>query len=98
MSRRFNRTVQILLGAVVLAGCGSSEGGVEGLDRSSYEAGFEALGGAYLPPSDEDRATVEARCEDMYGDASGAASYDLEDWVVGCADFVDGKESRFSRK
>ncbi|MFE4554522.1 hypothetical protein [Streptomyces anulatus] len=98
MSRRFNRTVQILLGVVVLAGCGSSEGGVEGLDRVSYEAGFEALGGAYLPPSDEDRATVEARCEEMFGGVPDADDYVRHDWVAGCADFVENKDSRFSPK
>lgn len=92
------RVAGVLLGVVALAGCGTSEEAVEGVDRASYEAGFEALGGAYLPPSDEDRVTVEARCDEMFSGTPNADEYVRQDWVTGCADFVENKDSRFPSK
>ncbi|MGW3860235.1 hypothetical protein ACWEDZ_01950 [Streptomyces sp. NPDC005047] len=85
----------VVVVAIAVRGEGDTAAGV---DRPSYEAGYEALGGAYLPPSDEGRATVEARCEEMYGGAPDSGRYDLDDWVAGCADFVENKDSRFSSK
>ncbi|MFC9505336.1 hypothetical protein [Streptomyces sp. NPDC057002] len=72
------------------------------LDKRSYEAGYGALGGAWLPPSEEDRATTVARCEETWVGYVRADEHAHElrraDWVSGCVDFVEGKDSRFAPK
>lgn len=92
----------ILLGVVALAvgvyyAVTGGDGGASGLDQRSYKKGYHAFSDAWLPPSDEDRATDEARCEELWG---AFPVYDIgglkkDAWVDGCADYVEGKDSRF---
>lgn len=103
MTRQSKRLVGIVLGVVALAVViyvsvsGGDDDGTAGLDRKSYQAGYDAFGGAYLPPSDADRKTDEAQCEEMWGDVPSDQRVGLKehDWVVGCADAVENKDSRF---
>ena len=106
MTRQSRRVVGIALIVVALVvvvavsvtSCGSGgDDGTAGLDRKSYQAGYDAFGGAYLPPSDADRRTDEAKCEDMWGGVPSDQLVGLKkhDWVVGCADAVENKKSRF---
>lgn len=67
------------------------------MDRESYEKGYHAFSDAWLPPSDEQRRVSEARCEEMWGafPSSELDGVNKDDWVAGCADYVEGKDSRF---
>jgi hypothetical protein len=83
-----------LMLSIVLAACGSNENDV---DKRSYQKGYDAFGGAYVPPNDSDRETVEAQCDEMLRSRDMAdPDFDLvrEDWITGCADAAQGKESR----
>ncbi|MFJ9576176.1 hypothetical protein ACIRQF_07260 [Streptomyces sp. NPDC101191] len=82
-----------LLAMLLLAGCDSTPV----VDEQSYRKGYDAFGGARLPPSDEDRETVEGRCDELLRSRDLAdPDFDLvrQDWITGCADAVEGKESR----
>ncbi|MFE5633933.1 hypothetical protein [Streptomyces sp. NPDC056543] len=82
-----------LRAALLLTGCISAPA----VDEQSYRKGYDAFGGAYLPPSDEDRETVEARCDVLLRSRDlSDPDFDLvrQDWITGCADAVEGKESR----
>lgn len=89
-------TALVVVVLVSLTSCGGG-GGTSGLDRKSYEAGYDALGGAYLPPSDADRKTDEAKCGELWGAVPSDTRVGLKkhDWVVGCADAAENKGSRF---
>jgi hypothetical protein len=67
------------------------------MDRTSYKKGYHAFGDAWLPPSDEERAADEARCEELWGQfpPEEIAGLNKDDWVAGCADYIEGKDSRF---
>ncbi|MFV0135429.1 hypothetical protein ACLGIH_19795 [Streptomyces sp. HMX87] len=67
------------------------------IDQRSYEKGYHAFGGAWLSPSDEERAASEARCEELWGafPSDELAGLNKDDWVDGCADYVEGRDSRF---
>ncbi|MEU3860411.1 hypothetical protein AB0F03_24085 [Streptomyces sp. NPDC028722] len=76
----------------------TSEGGhgTSGLDKRSYLHGYhDSFGDAYLPRSDEDRQTVEGRCQELWSRFPGTGDYNEKSWVTGCADFVEQKKSRF---
>lgn len=88
------RLAVILAAAFFLAGCGGSEAPA---DEESYRKGYDAFGGAYLPPNDSDRETVEAQCDEMLRDrdlADPDFDLDREDWITGCADAAQGRDSR----
>lgn len=102
MSRQSKRVLGIVLGlaalaVVIIVSVRGGDSGTSGLDRKSYQAGYDAFGGAYLPPSDTDRQTDEAKCEQMWGDvpSDDRAGLKKHDWVVGCADAVENRDSRF---
>lgn len=67
------------------------------MDQRSYEKGYHAFGDAYLPVTDEDRAADEEQCEDLWGQSPSEKLTDVikADWVAGCADYVEGKDSPF---
>ncbi|WP_369042167.1 hypothetical protein [Streptomyces sp. Midd1] len=71
-----------------------STGSEPARDQKSYQKGYHAFGDAYLPPSDEDRAADEARCEEMWGQYPSDELQGVvkEDWVAGCADYIEGKD------
>ncbi|NIY67997.1 hypothetical protein [Streptomyces malaysiensis] len=91
--RRYVLGVLALLVAVV--GCSANESST--VDEKSYRAGYNAFGGAYLPPSDGTRKEIESQCDAMLREQDLAdPKYKLvrEDWITGCADAVEGKDSR----
>ncbi|MEU1552079.1 hypothetical protein ABZ517_05080 [Streptomyces scabiei] len=67
------------------------------VDRRSYERGYNAFREVWLPPSDQERAADEARCEELWGAFPPDELADLkkDDWVAGCADYIERKDSRF---
>ncbi|MFF3358356.1 hypothetical protein ACFYWN_38400 [Streptomyces sp. NPDC002917] len=84
-------------GAVLaaLAGCSDADGAV---DRSSYITGYEALG--YIETVQDSREEIEHRCDDLYGELapmyrSQKKKIVRADWVQGCADGAQNKDSRF---
>lgn len=100
--RRYTRMAGILLGLVSLAvvvylavGGGEAE---PDMDRQSYEEGYDAFKDAWLPPSDQERASDEARCMELWGQfpSDELAGLKKADWVAGCADYIENRESRFS--
>ncbi|MGW1261122.1 hypothetical protein ACWD7Y_04075 [Streptomyces drozdowiczii] len=90
------RCVAILALLAVLAGCSSDN---DGIDKRSYEFGYnEAFGGANIPTDTRTRDEIEASCGDLYGpwsQASGKKDVVRDDWVQGCADVAQNKDSRF---
>ncbi|MEU0213674.1 hypothetical protein ABZ281_00650 [Streptomyces sp. NPDC006265] len=62
-------------------------------DERSYRKGYHAFGDAQFVVSDEDRAVDEARCEELWGQfpAEELAGVNKDDWVAGCADYIEGK-------
>lgn len=99
LRRRYTRMAAGLLAASGLAVVGyvALSDSEPDMDRQSYEAGYDALGGAWLPPSEDDRQVDEAYCEQLWG---GFPSDELvglvkRDWIAGCADFREGRDSRF---
>ncbi|MEU1202709.1 hypothetical protein ABZ446_41745 [Streptomyces sp. NPDC005813] len=69
-----------------------------GVDKYSYTKGYDAFGGAYLPTDTRNREDVEADCHSMFR-ARQLQAPDTEliekDWVQGCADVAQNKDSRF---
>ncbi|MGW3764234.1 hypothetical protein [Streptomyces sp. NPDC005131] len=85
------------VGAVLagLAGCSDADSAV---DRSSYTKGYEALG--YNETVQGAREEIEHRCDALYGGFSRMYTSQNEkvvraDWVQGCADAAQNKDSRF---
>ncbi|MET9470596.1 MULTISPECIES: hypothetical protein [unclassified Streptomyces] len=85
------------VGAVLAAlpGCSDADSAV---DRSSYTKGYEALG--YVPTVQGDREDIEHQCDDLYGELapmyrSQKKKVVRADWVQGCADGAQNKDSRF---
>lgn len=104
MSAQLRQIVIGVVVGVVLAGIGiafaASHGGPDtgGLDKRSYTLGYrDAFGGAaiYLHGS---RDEIEAECDGLYGKLSrmyGGEEIVRADWVQGCADVAQDKDSRF---
>lgn len=92
--RLIKRSIIISAAAVgIIYGVGSLNG--VHVDRYSYERGFDAFGGAYLPPDVGNRAQIEDQCDAMLRERSLAApAFELvrEDWIAGCADAAQGKD------
>ncbi|WP_411075483.1 hypothetical protein [Streptomyces sp. cmx-4-7] len=84
-----------VLAGLLLTGCEATAT----VDRASYEAGYEAIRIA-MPGSDEGRSAVEERCRELWREFSSEGIVDLNqgDWVAGCADCTEGKDSRFADK
>ncbi|MFC7793570.1 hypothetical protein [Streptomyces cinereoruber] len=84
-----------VLAVLLLTGCEDTAA----VDRASYEAGYEAIRIA-MPGSDEDRPAVEERCRELWRVFPSEEIVDLNqgDWVAGCADYAEGKDSRFADK
>jgi hypothetical protein len=68
------------------------------VDKRSYEMGYGAFGDAWLPPSRDERWVDEAYCEEMWGEfpSDELAGVVKDDWIAGCADAREGKDSQFS--
>ncbi|WP_329272092.1 hypothetical protein [Streptomyces sp. NBC_01451] len=66
------------------------------MDQRSYEHGYHAFAGSYVV-TDEERAADEARCEELWGafPSDELAGLKKDDWVAGCADYIERKDSRF---
>ncbi|MEV6313572.1 hypothetical protein AB0M10_33925 [Streptomyces sp. NPDC051840] len=83
----------LLTASVLLAvGCSSNAD----LDKASYTKGYEALG--YAPTVQGDRQDIEHECDTFYGKFSSEYAGQKvvrADWVQGCADAAQNKESRF---
>ncbi|MFF1693198.1 hypothetical protein ACFVXC_06150 [Streptomyces sp. NPDC058257] len=89
----------VAIGAIVAAqviGGGGEDGG---LDKRSYTLGYkEAFGGAYMPTDTRSRDAIRASCDDLFRSwvqASGKQNVVRSDWVEGCADVAQNKDSRF---
>ncbi|MFF8283402.1 hypothetical protein ACF06W_11840 [Streptomyces albus] len=69
------------------------------LDQRSYTAGYnEAFGGAHVPTDTAGRNEIEANCDALFTDwvrSSGKQGIVRADWVEGCADVTQNKDSRF---
>ncbi|MFJ9719984.1 hypothetical protein ACIRPQ_29330 [Streptomyces sp. NPDC101213] len=103
MTRRHKRWAGLLviaaaLAVVVLAGLPGGDSAAN-LDERSYRSGYGSWAGALFPAADEDRATVEAGCRTWWRDwavgEEDAGRYDVRSWIVGCADYIEQKDSRF---
>ncbi|MGW3274503.1 hypothetical protein ACWDFH_23985 [Streptomyces kronopolitis] len=85
----------VVLGAALTA-CGHDSNGI---DKRSYELGYgEAFGGAYTETDSRSRDEITASCDDLFhtwGQASGEQDVVRADWVEGCADVAQNKDSRF---
>ncbi|MEU9050226.1 hypothetical protein AB0D37_07435 [Streptomyces sp. NPDC048384] len=100
-----HRSRQIIIGIVVgvVAATGAvyaTEGGAGGgLDKRSYNLGYdEAFGGAYTETDTRARDEIKASCDDLFStwvEASGKQGIMRGDWVEGCADAAQNKDSRF---
>lgn len=99
LRRRYTRLAAGLLAACALAVIGyvATNDSEPDMDRKSYEKGYDAFGGAWLPPSEDDREVDEAYCEQLWGEfpSDELAGVVKQDWIAGCADFREGKDSRF---
>ncbi|MEV7674360.1 hypothetical protein [Streptomyces sp. NPDC088752] len=69
------------------------------MDSASYEAGYEAVRIA-MPSSDEGRPAVEERCRELWRVFPSEEIVDLNqgDRAAGCAEYAEGKDSRFTDK
>ncbi|MFH9731945.1 hypothetical protein [Streptomyces sp. NPDC017260] len=67
------------------------------MDRRSYERGYGAFADAYLTASEDDRRVNELYCERLWGafPTDELVGVHKNDWVQGCADYAEGKPSRF---
>ncbi|AJP03681.1 hypothetical protein TU94_21525 [Streptomyces cyaneogriseus subsp. noncyanogenus] len=68
------------------------------VDKDSYTAGYNAFGGAFMPTDDRSREQVEADCDSILRQRQLAApEHGLvqKDWIQGCADAAQNKDSRF---
>lgn len=101
-----HRSRQIIIGIVV--GVAAATGAVfatqggdagDGLDKRSYSLGYnEAFGGAYMPTDTRSRDEIKASCDDLFRtwvEASGKQDVVRGDWVEGCADVAQNKDTRF---
>lgn len=84
-------------GAIAVArGTGDDDGGI---DKRSYTLGYdEAFGGAYTPTDTRSRDAIKASCDSLFRSwvqASGKQNVVRSDWVEGCADVAQNKDSRF---
>ncbi|MFJ4739004.1 hypothetical protein [Streptomyces sp. NPDC088775] len=71
-------------------------GGGGDVDRSSYTKGYEAVG--YAPTAQGERKDIEHECDTFYGKFAGEYAGQKvvrADWVQGCADAAQNKDSRF---
>lgn len=101
--RRLSRSVWIGVGAGLLVAAGAvvvSQGGDSAeLDKRSYKLGYDdAFGGAYMPTDTRSRGEIEASCDELFANwvrASGKQGIVRADWVEGCADVAQNKDSRF---
>ncbi|MFJ2563499.1 hypothetical protein ACIO02_10960 [Streptomyces sp. NPDC087568] len=69
-----------------------------GVDEYSYTKGYDAFGGAFMPPDRRSREQVEVDCDAFLRRLSlMAPDFELiaKDWVQGCADAAQNKDSRF---
>ncbi|MFE5853263.1 hypothetical protein ACFQ61_08585 [Streptomyces sp. NPDC056500] len=85
----------VLVAMLWLSGCTDHEGG--SLDESSYRAGYGSFGGAFLPTDSRSRTEIETSCEDLFrvwAQASTEKDIVRRDWIEGCADVAQNKESR----
>ncbi|MEV8399161.1 hypothetical protein [Streptomyces niveus] len=82
--------------ALAIGGCSSN---TDGLDKRSYKLGYdEAFGGAYTETDTRSRDEIEASCDDLFRtwvNASDKQDVVRGDWVEGCADVAQNKDSRF---
>ncbi|MEV5363667.1 hypothetical protein AB0L12_12980 [Streptomyces cellulosae] len=69
-----------------------------GVDEYSYTKGYDAFGGAFMPTDRRSREEVEADC-DAFLRRLSLMDRDFkliaEDWIQGCADAAQNKDSRF---
>ncbi|MGW6359493.1 hypothetical protein ACWFR5_31060 [Streptomyces sp. NPDC055092] len=68
------------------------------VDKYSYTKGYDAFGGAFIPTDGRGREEVETDCDSMYRARQlEAPDHKLieKDWVQGCADVAQNKDSRF---
>ncbi|MGW0409865.1 hypothetical protein ACWDZX_00880 [Streptomyces collinus] len=68
------------------------------VDKYSYTKGYDAFGGALMPTDDRSREEVEVDCDAMLRRRSLMAPDNkliAEDWIQGCADAAQNKDSRF---
>lgn len=89
--------VLIAAAAVVLTHGGDS---TDGVDRISYEEGYEAFGGAETAYFEMSQDELIAECHKLwrqYGLTYGAQDHERieTDWIAGCTDFVQHEESIF---
>jgi hypothetical protein len=90
----------VVIGVVVLVAAlivvhhsGSSD-----VDEYSYTKGYNAFGGALVPTADRSREQVEMDCDSFLRRLQLASpDYKLvkDDWIQGCADAAQNKDSRF---
>lgn len=82
--------------ALAIGGCSSN---TDGLDKRSYTLGYdEAFGGAYTETDTRNRDEIRASCDDLFRtwvQTSGKHDVVRTDWVEGCADVAQNKDSRF---
>ncbi|WP_405686196.1 hypothetical protein [Streptomyces sp. NBC_00057] len=86
--------IAVLIVALIVVNHSASSG----VDKYSYTKGYDAFGGAFIPTDGRSREEVEADCESMYrGRQLQAPDAKLieKDWVQGCADVAQNKDSRF---
>ncbi|MEV5265255.1 hypothetical protein [Streptomyces werraensis] len=83
---------------VVVAVAVSNSRSEPDVDRESYEKGYHSLHDAWLPPAEDDREVTEEYCGLLWGEMPSKELYGVvkEDWIDGCADFREGRPSRFS--
>ena len=105
MRPRYTRLAGTLLGLAALAvvaivAVKSVNAEHPDMDRRSYEKGYHAFGDAWLPPSEDDREVDEAYCEQLWGafPTDELAGVVKDDWIAGCADYRENKDSAFSSK
>ncbi|MFD3563930.1 hypothetical protein ACFWVU_30345 [Streptomyces sp. NPDC058686] len=99
------RVCQILIGivaglviAVVAVAVTRAGDNTSGIDKSSYQAGYGVWEESLLPASSASREEIESDCDNLYRETragAGPRDIDRDSWVVGCADYVQNKESRF---
>lgn len=78
---------------VVVKHSGSSD-----VDKYSYTKGYNSFGGALMPTDDRSREQVEADCDALLRRRPLMASdhkLTAKDWIQGCADAAQNKDSRF---
>ncbi|MDC2958545.1 hypothetical protein PO587_29285 [Streptomyces gilvifuscus] len=86
--------VAVLLVALVVINRSESSA----VDKDSYIAGYNAFGGAFMPTDDRSREQVEADCDSIFRQrqlASPEHGTVRKDWIQGCADAAQNKDSRF---